>query len=282
MIGFKSNNIKAKSRKQKRKQDKRKRYTRYGIFAVVVYLFFLVSNLPASIAVSFISDNPQLKRQLQISAVSGSIWSGSAASVQVAGLNLGRVKWDLNLLPLLLGEVNAYINFNNAAGSAGLISGSGTVAVSLGGEISLTKFSAAFSIDALAPLMYGMPARFGGDVRLHIYEMTLLQGKRINIKSRTVISNASLVSPQKINYGDVLVQSSAQALGSHFILTDQGGPLILDGKIKLKGNGIYALNFGLGARDSASSDLANGLRFLGQRDSTGKYHYKMNAKLKNW
>ncbi len=282
MIGFKSKTSKRKSRKQKRRQNAKRRYIRYGIFAFISYLFFLIATFPASIVVSLIADNPQLKRQLQISAVTGTIWSGNAASVQVAGLNLGSVKWDMKILPLLLGEINSYVNFKNVADSTGNISGSGTVSFSLGGKLALDDFSAAFSVDSLAPLMYGMPARFSGDIRLHIDKMSLVQGQRINIKSRIVVSNAALVSPQKIAYGDILIQASPKAEGSHLVLTDQGGPLILDGSIKIKGNGVYNLNLGMGARDSASADLANGLRFLGQRDATGKYRYKMNGKLQNW
>lgn len=271
-----------KSRKQRRKQNTRRRYFRYGLFAAFSYLFFLIVTFPANIALSFVTDNPQLKKNLQLSGVTGTVWSGSADSVQFQGVNFGKLTWDLEILPILLGDISSYINFKNVSASGVGISGSGTIAVSLGGEIAISDFSAAFSVDDLAPFMYGMPARFSGNVRSHIEKMTLLQGQRINIKSRTVISNAALVSPQKIDYGNILLKSTPKSTGSRFELTDQGGPLILNGSINLKGNGVYTLNFGLGARDTASKDLSNGLRFLGQRDSTGKYRYKMNGKLQNW
>jgi len=282
MIGFKTNKPKRKSRRRKRKQSQRRRYVRYAIFAGACYIIFIIATLPASVVVSYAKQNLQLQRQLQISAVTGTVWSGSAESVQTNGLNLGTVQWDLKILPLLFGKVKAYINFNNKESGTKKISGSGLVAVSYSGELSLNDFSAALSADALAPLMYGLPARFAGNLNIRVDSLTLIKGKRINLKSRILVANAALVSPQKIDYGNILIQSTAKDTGSQFVLTDQGGPLILNGTISLTGNGTYRLNLGMGARETASADLEKGLRFLGQRDATGRYRYKMNGKLGNW
>ena len=238
--------------------------------------------MPASVAISFLNSNPQLKRQIQISSVSGTVWSGRAGSSQIAGINLGQLKWEMSFIPLLLGELQVYITFKNKSTSSDKISGSGYVGISIGGDLSVEDFSSAVNVDALGPLMYGLPARFAGDLNIHIDELTLEKGKRINIKSRVVVSKAGLVSPQRIEYGTILIQAAPKLSGSEITLTDQGGPLILNGTVKLKGNGVYNMNLGLGARNSASDDLRNGLRFLGQRDATGKYHYKTNGKLSNW
>ena len=281
MIGFKSK--KSKKRSRNRKMGVRRKYIRYTIFGFVCYAIFLVTTFPASILVSFVKASPQLNRQIQITAVDGTLWNGSAANVRVSGVNLGQLKWDMKILPMLLGKIKLHINFNDKAVSSLTTSGSGYVSVSLGGRLTIEDFRATVSADTLAPLMYGMPARFGGDVNLLIQEMTVIQGKRINMKSRVVVSKARLVSPQKITYGDILIQVTPKDNGSQFVLSDQGGPLILDGVIKVKGNGIYTVNLGLGARSTASADLENGLRFIGgRRDSNGKYRYKSNGKLKNW
>ncbi len=260
------------------KEGKRK-YIRYVVFAIISYIIFLVVTLPASIGFSFVRNNPQLSRQLQFSTVSGTVWSGNIANVQISGINIGHLNWDLKLLPLLLGELSIHVNFRNKAVAGNSMSGSGTVAISFSGNISVEDFTAVFSADSLAPLMYGLPARFSGDINLHVTSLSYVKGQRINVKSRMVVSKAGLVTPQRISYGDILIQSIPQLLGSQFVLTDQGGPLILDGNIKIKGNGLYTVNLGLGARNSASQDLRNGLRFLGQRDATGKYRYKTKGKL---
>ncbi len=281
MIGFKSKKSTGNKRRR-RKQKLKKKYIRYAAFAVISYVIFLITSLPASVAVSFVNNNPMLSRQLQLSAVSGTLWSGSAASVQISGINIGKLNWNLKLLPLLLGELSVYVNFRNQMASAKAMSGSGTFAISFSGDVSVENFMASFSADSLGPLMYGLPARFSGDVNMHIDSLSLVKGRRINLKSRIVVSKAGLVSPQRIDYGDILIQASPQLTGSQLVLTDQGGPLILDGNIKIKGNGLYTMNLGLGARNSASQDLRNGLRFLGQRDATGKYRYKSKGKLGNW
>lgn len=282
MIGFKLKNRRRESRSQKRKQETRRKYIRYSLFALTCYIFFLLATLPASIAVGFIKNNPQLNKQIQLASVSGTIWSGKVASSQFSGIALGELNWDLKALPLLLGKIKVYVRFNNKSVSANKISGSGNISISSNGDIDAEDVSAFVTVDALAPLMYGLPARFTGDLNIHIKELSLVKGKRININSRTVVSHAGLVSPQRIEYGDILIESSSAQTDSQITLTDQGGPLILNGNIKLKGNGVYTVNLGMGARNSASEDLRSGLRFLGQRDATGKYHYKSNGKLPDW
>lgn len=282
MIGFKLKNRRRESRRLKRKKSQRRKFIRYGIFSLMCYLSFLVWSLPASIANSFIENNPQLKKTIQLSSIGGTIWSGNAVSSQIAGINLGQLKWELKVLPLLLGKVKVYIIFNNRNTTTSKVSGSGNISISLSNELFIDDFSASVTADAIAPLMYGLPARFSGDINMHIDELSIVKGKRFNFKSRIVVTKAGLVSPQIIDYGDILIQSSPKLEGSQITLTDQGGPLILDGSVKINGNGIYNVNLGMGARNSASEDLRNGLLFLGQRDSTGKYHYKTNGKLQNW
>jgi len=278
-MASKTKSSKRKSRRQRRKQNTRRKIVRYSIFAVVSYLVFLIATFPASLATSFITSNPQLKNQVKITAVSGTIWSGSAANVQISGVNLGALKWQVSALPLLIGEISSYVNFKNLSSSSSNISGSGTIAMTFGGSLMLDDFSAAFPVDALTPFMYGMPARFSGDVQLRVDEMILEPGTRMNLKSKISVANAGLVSPQKIDYGNISIQATPNDSGTQLVLNDQGGPLILDGNVKLKGNGVYNINLSMGARETASKDLENGLRFLGRRDSSGKYNYRSNGKL---
>lgn len=282
MISLKTKNRRRESRKKKRLKSIRRKYIRYSLFAIACYFSFLLWTLPASIVVSFIQSNPQLNKQIQLTSVSGTIWSGNVISTHIAGVNLGYLKWELNVLPLFIGKLKLHVTFNNKSVSSNRLSGNGNVSISSSGELHVKDFSALVNVDTLAPFMYGLPARFSGDLNFHINELSLIKGKVINLKSRIVVSKAGLVSPQRIEYGDILIQSSPKLTGSQITLRDQGGPLILDGNIKLKGNGVYNVNLGMGARNSASDDLRNGLRFLGQRDATGKYHYKTNGKLTNW
>jgi len=282
MISFKLKNRRRESRRQQRKKNIRRKYIRYSIFSLICYCIFLLWTLPASVALSFLNNNPQLKKHIKISSVNGTIWNGNAGSSQLSGINVGQLKWRMSFLPLLIGELQVYITFNNNSTSSDKISGSGFVSISAGGDLSVEDFSSSVNVDALSPFMYGLPARFAGDLNIHINELTLEKGQRINITSRVVVSRAGLVSPQRIEYGTILIQATPKLTGSEITLTDQGGPLILNGTVKLKGNGVYNMNLGMGARNSASDDLRNGLRFLGQRDATGKYHYKANGKLSNW
>lgn len=282
MISFKLKNRRRESRRKLKEKNTRRKYIRYAIFSVFFYVVFLVTTLPASVVVSLINDNPQLKRQIQLTSVTGSVWNANVSSSQIYGINFGQLEWDMHFLPLLLGEVKIHIKFNNKSTGSDNLSGYGYITLSLGGTIKVEDFTTQVSVDAISPLMYGLPARFAGDLNVHIDELIIEKGKRLNITSRVLVSKAGLVSPQQIEYGDILIKSSKKLTGSQIVLTDQGGPLILDGNISIKGNGQYTVRLGLGARNSASSDLRGGLQFLGRQDGTGKHIYKSNGKLSNW
>ena len=88
---------------------KNPRYIKYGSFVLLLYLFFLIYTLPASVALSFIKLPPKIK----ISSFSGTVWSGSATQLQYSGVDLGDIKWKLHPLNLIIAEISADISIVN-------------------------------------------------------------------------------------------------------------------------------------------------------------------------
>lgn len=77
-----------------------------GLF---VYLVFLLSKLPAAQVLSRIS----LPSEVNLQGVSGTIWQGQVINASVGGLPLQNVRWTLNFLPLLIGQLSADVQAGN-------------------------------------------------------------------------------------------------------------------------------------------------------------------------
>lgn len=255
----------------------RKKYFKYVLFGLGMYVLFLIISFPASIVFGYVEKYPALSRQLKLSSVQGSIWAGQARQVRIAGIQFGHISWQLQTLPLLWGTVSIKINFSDADAK-----GYGKLAITLGGNILVEDMKVSMPIEKLAPVMYGMPVTFSGEMNALVEEMELVKGNRINVKGRVVIAKAGMAAPQRIEYGDIVLKLSPDSSGSKIILADQGGPLILNGNINLKGNGRYVIDMKLGARENASKELVTGLRFMGRRDESGIYHYTSNGKINSW
>ena len=65
------------------------------------------------------------------------------------------------------------------------------------------------------------------------------------------------------------------------VLSDDGGPLQVQGLLTLTPVGDYDLNLALSVRDPKQTDLSNALRSLGRPDNRGQYHIKRSGKITN-
>lgn len=82
---------------------------KWGLLAVLVYVFFLLVKLPASHVLSRI----ELPPDVHLNGVSGTIWSGRAQQVIAHGLPVEGMHWELDVLPLLWGNVSTKVNAGN-------------------------------------------------------------------------------------------------------------------------------------------------------------------------
>lgn len=250
---------------------------RYGLVAVLAYGLFLVTNLPASLAVDFITSRMGDAQRIQLGELQGTLWSGQAASAKVSGITLGKLQWDLSFLPLLIGQVDVDIRFRRDDGY-----GKGNISIGLGGDISFQDVEARLPAEALMPLFYGMPIVISGQLSVILPEGKVVKGKTLNVRGRLTWHDAALTVPQPLEYGDLLITAEPQGEGSQLVLADQGGPLLAEGTVTVKGNGQYSVNINLASRKPAGSSLSNALRMLGRPNAEGKIPFSKSGKLKGW
>ncbi|MCK5723001.1 MAG: hypothetical protein KAI84_10725, partial [Gammaproteobacteria bacterium] len=67
-----------------------KRNMKIILIVIALYLFFLITTLPATVALAAIN----LPKNITLSSISGTIWSGNARQFHVSGVALGSVNWE--------------------------------------------------------------------------------------------------------------------------------------------------------------------------------------------
>lgn len=254
-----------------------KRWTGFIVLGVVAYAYFMLTNFPAATTYQYFIAPLDKAKKVKLQGLSGTLWSGQAAQASIANLNFGKLNWDLRLFPLFTGKLGLDLL---TEGNDSRIEG--RVKAGFDQILYLDKLQGKLPARMLMPLFYGFPIAISGQITADIKHAEIKQGKRIDVEGKMVWYSAALTAPQAVELGDLFVAMRPDKNGTKLLLSDQGGPLTLDGTIQLKHNGQYKLNIYLGTRDKNQSALGNGLKMLGRTNPQGKVLISRTGRLKNW
>ncbi len=239
----------------------------------LLYCFFLISSLPANLVVGWIM--PKANSGISLSSAEGSIWSGKIAAIGTKGVQLNNFEWDLNVLPLLYGNISIDFTFGDEE-----TRGIGAVDVSLGGnKIEVTDLEARMPISFFEPLMVGVPAKLDGQLSAHFDSIIYAPGDEIMAKGNLVWNSAAITVLQTVQLGDLKLSLTPRDKGSHGVFKDAGGPLILDGTVQLSNKGQYQAALKVGTRSTAEAALKQSMPFLGRAGSDGKVQIRRSGRL---
>ncbi|VAW99027.1 hypothetical protein MNBD_GAMMA22-1410 [hydrothermal vent metagenome] len=239
----------------------------------LLYCFFLISSLPAKMAIAWIM--PKSNSDVSIVAPEGSIWSGKLASVGTKGINVNNFRWDLNLFPLLYGNLSVDFIFGDKE-----TRGTGVINLAMGSNrIEVENLMAKMPISFLQPLMVGVPAKLDGQLSAHFDSIVYAPGDEILAKGNLVWNSAAITVMQTVQLGDLKLSLLPRDKGSHGLLKDAGGPLILDGTVQLSNKGQYQAAIKVGTRSTAEAALKQSMPFLGRAGADGKIQIRRSGRL---
>lgn len=248
-----------------------KKNIQFTLIVFFLYLFFLVSNLPASVVISSIS----LPKNIRLSSVSGTIWSGKAANLSISGIELGSVKWDLHPLNLVLGELSADLSVLNNKQYI-----TTEMNISYSGKIEMEETRFEIDLTSLQPLTYGMPFSYSGKISGYFPLSFFYKNNYVGLNGKLSLSGIEMISPQQQSFGDFIVDFRAEKEGATSgQIKDSGGVLNLSGQLMLKKDGQFSLSTKLAAREKGGS-LEKMLAFMGRKDASGRVHF--NSRFKLW
>ena len=248
-----------------------KKSIKYISFVIILYLFFLIINIPATLVISSI----KVPNNIKISSISGTLWSGEINKLTYSGVNLGRLNWELSPLNLLIGELFADVSIVNKKQSF-----TSEVKIFSSGKIELEETRFNFNLSTLQPLTYGMPFSYDGRVSGYFPVSFIYKNNYVGVNGKLSLYDIEMISPQRQSFGDFSIDFRAEKEGATSgKIKDNGGQLNLTGELSLRKNGQFKISAKLAARDKNSS-LDKVVSFLGRKDIEGRV--LLNSNLILW
>lgn len=237
-----------------------------GIAAFVVCL---VAMVPAAVIVS------RLPPGLALTGVSGTIWSGRAASLAVQRRPLGALQWSCRPWRILLLEWSCRLTLRPAGGEA-----TADVALARGGELLLSDAAGRLPISTFEGL--ASPRGWTGLLELDIVRLRFAGSRPVEAKGRLFVR--ALKAPGRTGQpiGDFELVMGEGAVGTDTLtgrLRDLGGPLRVRGALELKRDGSYLLSGETAPGPGAGPPIFDTLAFLGPPDAQGRRPFTIEGTL---
>ena len=200
----------------------------------------------------------------------GTLWSGTCSGLILQGRPFGELSWELQPLKLLRGRVGAHLTLSAPAAQAVADAEFG-----LGGALTARNVRADLTLDP--KLLPGMPPQLHG--RAHV-DLALVQLKggalaqlQGTIEAHDLEDRGGNVTPLG-SYALSFPGGDGEPVGQ---IKDLGGPLSLQGTLRLPRQGGYDLQGTVATRPEAAPELINNLRFLGSPDASGRRQFTMTG-----
>jgi hypothetical protein len=238
------------------------------------YVAFTLATFPAGTALRWLAPPG-----LAAAGVTGTLWSGAAASCSVNGFTVESLRWRVRPLPLLLGRVTAEID---ARIPDGFVSGVVTASRS---AVRFSDLRGATSLPALAGMLpiKGMRGQASADIA----ELALEDGWPTTVVGQLKLAGLETLplipdgSGSLLALGDYTVTfrpAPPGALAAEFV--DNGGPLEVSGSLNMDDTRNYTLDALIEPRAGAPEALVEGLKVMtAEPDAEGRRRLSLTGSL---
>ncbi len=244
---------------------------RMGLTLVGAYWVFLIITAPAALAFD------KLRARiapLNLSDISGTLWSGHAGTLSYANLRLSDLNWSVHPFGLLLGRLESGVKINDSA-----LHGSGTLSRTLGGTLFLTDLNGRAELQALQSsglLKILLPVN--GQAHIALRNMRVADGHITAAEGMIDIKHAATLVPP-LTLGDFHIQLETQPAGIKATLSDRGGALRAQGVALISPDGRYQFTGTFSPRDPNQANMVQYLRMLGPMGTDGRVSVNTNGHL---
>ncbi len=243
------------------------------IIGVAVYLLFLIMLFPANVAVSL----APLPKNINISGVSGTVWSGSAALVTVDKRQLEQVRWELSPWGLFLGKANLDLTIGSRANA---VNGKGFISLSSSAiNIEQLRFDAPSEF-LLGKTRLPFKTEVEGNFSLIVQQFAQGQPWCEQLNGKLFVQQFQVNNQfGKYPLGNVEVGLTCED-GNIKVATDEAmNGLGLSGTALLKADKLVQVSAKIKETTAQPEDLKKALSFLGKQDSQGYYPITYQGRL---
>ena len=235
------------------------------VLAVVAFAIIIIARMPASWVV------PSPPAKISCVGTDGTIWSGTCSGLNVQGQAVGDIAWELHATRLLAGKIAAHVVLTRP-GATAQADVESNFSVS---DLTARNVKADLPLDPA--LMPQLPPNLRGSahaelalVRLQKGVITDLQGHIEAHDLRQVGSNAADLGSYSLTFPG----GQAEPTGE---LHDVGGPLAVQGTLRLTREPGFDLKGLVAPRPNAPADLAKQIQYLGSPDAQGRRPFALAA-----
>ena len=253
----------------------KKRY--YILIAIISYLIFTLSNIPAAKIVSLLKQNKALPATLY--GVEGSLWEGRAAKIIIRNApETSNLQWSINPAYLLLAQVSGSLK-------ASIMEQNVVSQFSLGptGELSISDLRARIDAPDMQSLLNIPLGELGGIFNIDIESVNNIKDPIPQITGDIKWSAAKLTLAETVDLGHILVQIAPdKSTGLIANITNTKGDVSLNGKINVTHKKTYSMDLSITPSEQASKDLKQSLGLFARRQSDGSYQIKRKGSLREF
>jgi general secretion pathway protein N len=237
-----------------------------ALLAVAAFAVIVLVRLPASWVI------PAPPSNIACAAVDGSIWNGACTGLSVGGSAVGDVVWEIHALRLFSGKLAAHVVLTQPTGSA-----QGDVEVGFDKSITARNVQVDTSLDPAT--IRQLPRDLHGNAHADIALVRVEKGVITQLQGRLEAHNLEEQGQdRKItplgDYALTFPGGSGEPTGQ---LRDLGGPLAVEGTLRLTREPGFELQGLVTARREATPELAGNIQILGSPDANGRRPFAMAA-----
>ncbi|MBY5994002.1 type II secretion system protein N [Ferrimonas balearica] len=245
------------------------RVLKYTLLGVVLYLMFLLVNVPAALVWQL----APLPKGVNAAGLSGTLWQGQADQLTVAGRQLEQVSWELHPSQLLMGQ--AGLSFRLGGGVA---RGEGTLSYGFGGlEVDSLRFSAPL------PWLLGntrLPFRtqLNGAATLSLNDSAQGSPWCDRLSGRVLVDTLDVRNQfGQFPLGNLAGTLSCEQGNLKLLMDEAENEIGVQGQAMLLADNQVQVAASIRPTDAQPEDLRKALAFLGQPDGEGAYPFNYNG-----
>jgi type II secretion system (T2SS) protein N len=237
-----------------------------GALALMAFVLILLARFPAAWALG------KLPAGLTCDAVDGTLWNGTCSGLMLRRRQLiGDLTWQVHPLRLLIGHLAAHVEVTQAGDY-------------VNADVEVTPLGRHFWASAVhanvhlnPALMPQLPNGLRGVVRADLASVELDHGHLVDLQGHIEahdLAQGGATTTELGNYALTFPPTTARSVPVGE-LHDLGGPLDLNGKLRVTPDPGFLLDGTVAARSTASANLVRQLQMLGAPDAQGRRSFSI-------
>ena len=244
----------------------------YLLIIVFSYLFFLLSNIPASMVTKLISSNANVDMR----GISGTIWEGEATLISINNaIELNNTKWSTTIWKLLLGQLafqtSSEFDDKNIESEVG---------VSFLNNYFINDLTATISAEKVTALANIPLVQLSGDFNLLIDHAHWKKDELPLATGVITWNQATVTVSDTVSLGKIIVTLSEN--DQQFLLaniTNNDGDILVNGKAELIPEANYSVDIKLTPTASTSDNIKSSLGLFAKKQKNGDFLFKNTGQL---